>query len=280
MNKIFYILLIFAFSGIFNFIAAQHCSSPSGSFVCNATGGPVGGGFENPDSVPCVIQGVPYDTTIQLTMYSQFFAEGSEQTVDSIEFVSIENLPCGLCWSSNSANNRFSANEYGCIRIQGTTSDSSGQYQLSITLDAWINGSSLTFPVPPAQVTSSGIKMYVRVQMPSGSCTPVDTSSSAPSMTASCVTAISELNAIVPNFSIFPNPINSTATLTFTSQRNTRYTLNITDLTGRLISTSEVTATAGQNKLAIERGAKAAGVYFVSLSDGRYSVTNRFTVLE
>jgi len=83
MNKIFYSLLVTVFLGYSQFASAQSCGT-SGLYPCNATNFPDSAGFENPDSVPCIIQGVAYDTTIQITMFTTFFAAGANQEVDSI----------------------------------------------------------------------------------------------------------------------------------------------------------------------------------------------------
>jgi len=271
MNKIFYSLLVTVFLGYSQFASAQSCGT-SGLYPCNATNFPDSAGFENPDSVPCIIQGVAYDTTIQITMFTTFFAAGANQEVDSIQFLSIENLPCGLCWSSNNTYDRFASGEHGCIRISGTTNDPVGQYKLAIKLEAWINHVTTGIVTYPYTVDASGIRMFVRVAASSGNCTPVDTSEAFIGDTATCVTGIASLKENVPGFNVYPNPMNGSATLSFTADRDAQYTFKIYDVTGRLISTSEVEAKPGTNNMTIERGTKPAG--------GSYSVTRRLSILE
>jgi hypothetical protein len=279
MNKIFYTVFIILSSGILNFASAQSCGS-SGIYPCNSTNYPDSGGFEAPDSIPCVIQGEAYDTTIQLTMFTTFFAAGANQEVDSIQFLSIDNLPCGLCWATNNASDRFSSGEHGCIRISGTTNDPVGRYKLQIKLEAWINHISGGIVTYPFTVDQSGIRMFLRVQSSSGNCTPVDTSEAFAGDTATCVTSIAVLNDNAPGFSIFPNPSNGNTTVSFIAEKEARYAIKLNDVTGRLISTSEIEALPGTNNVVIEKRTRGPGVYFLSVTGGNSVITQKFSIVE
>ncbi|MCW5906668.1 MAG: T9SS type A sorting domain-containing protein [Chitinophagales bacterium] len=156
------------------------CNVPctSGPSVCTPTGGPTGGGFENSSNIPCITQNTSYSHPVQYKNYSTFNFQG-QQSVDSIEFLNIENLPCGLCWAFNKSTKRYNANEDGCLSISGTTTDAIGQYKLALTLKVWLNGTPVGVTVPPTLVDQLGIKLFVRVKANSGSCASLDTTINA-----------------------------------------------------------------------------------------------------
>ena len=176
------VLLLFALVAV-HILSAQYCGTTSSSVP---TGGPLAGGFEDPNTVPCAVQGVAYSHAIQFTMFSSFDFIG-HQTVDSMEFLSIDNLPCGLCWSVDQADKRYLASEDGCLSITGTTTDFAGQYKFALSLKAWINGSPTPQTIPAQVVDQTGIRLFQRVKTSGGACANVDTSVIGNNLTASLV---------------------------------------------------------------------------------------------
>ena len=281
MKKLIFTLCILSTSVFMMHASAQACGT-NGTNACSPLGGPASGGFESPDTTPCAIQATAYNHAIQFTMFAYFDYLG-HQTVDSIEFVSLENLPCGLCWSVNKTTKRYAANEDGCLNISGTTNDAVGQYKFAISLKAWING-QLTpgLVIPASTVDQTGIRLFLRVKSAGGACASTDTSANATNLNASlsCPSGINELNSGVSSLSIVPNPMNSEAELSFIAEKNADYTIRITDVTGKEVSVKQLEARTGENHTTIERNNLPAGVYFLSLTDGKNAVTKRFTVTE
>ena len=280
MKKLFFTLCIISSSAFITQVNAQACGN-NGPNACSPTGGPSGGGFQDPSTVTCATQGVAYNNAMQFSMFSAFNFLG-QQSVDSIEFVSVENLPCGLCWSVNKANKRYSANEDGCLNISGTTTDVAGQYKLAISVKAWINNQTSVNTIPASLFDQTGIHLFLRVKTNGGNCVTVDTSAGANNLTASvnCPTGINELNSGVSVVNISPNPMNSEADLSFVAEKNAAYTVRIADVTGKEVSVKQLEGRAGENHTTIERNNLPAGVYFLSLTDGRNAVTKRFSVTE
>lgn len=279
MKKLIFTFL--TFSALALNLSAQHCAAPDGSGICTPTGGPQTGGFDAPSDVPCAVQGTAYNHAIQFTMFSNFSFQG-EQNVDSIEFVSIENLPCGLCWAVNKTTKRYAANEDGCLNIIGTTADADGQYKLALSLKAWINGQASGLTIPASLVDQTGIRLFLRVKTANGACVTVDTSSSANNLTASvsCPVGISDVEAGVASFNIVPNPVVSQATVNFVAESNALYNLRVTDVTGKEVMVKQIEAITGQNTVTIERNNLPAGVYFLMLNKGGSTATRRFTISE
>lgn len=281
MKKLIFTFCILSVSALAFNASAQHCSTADGSGVCTPLGGPAAGGFEDPATTPCAVQGTAYSHALQFTMFSSFSFQG-EQNVDSIEIVSIENLPCGLCWSVNKATKRYAANEDGCLSITGTTNDADGQYKLALSLKAWINGQPTGLTIPSTLVDQTGIRLFLRVKTANGGCVTVDTSASANNLTAAatCSVGISDIEAGVSSFSIMPNPMNSNATVSFVAERNAVYTMRITDIAGKQVDLQQVEAKTGANVVTIERNNLSAGVYILSLTNGNSTATRRFTISE
>ncbi len=279
MKKLFSTILFASFTSIL--LIAQPCGT-NGPSVCTPTGGPAGGGFDDPNSIPCVEMGVAYDYSIQFSMFSTFSFQG-QHNVDSIEFVSLNNLPCGLCWAVNKVNKRYAANEDGCLRISGLSNDNAGQYQLALGFNAWIDGIATAIPVSAFLSNQAGIKLFLRVKTNgSSNCPNVDTSSSANNLTATvgCSVGINDLNAEVSSVKIAPNPMTSSAVLSFNADKSLTYTMKITDVTGKEIESRILKATQGINEFEIKRNGLPAGIYFLSLTDGKGIIAKRFSVSE
>ena len=110
MKKILLAILTISASTFFNAANAQWCGTVS-SCIGSPTTQP---GFPAPDSLPCVHQGVAYNSSVSFKMFSSFNYLGQHQ-LDSVTVDTIYNLPCGLCWSLNKASKTYSPNEIGCM---------------------------------------------------------------------------------------------------------------------------------------------------------------------
>jgi len=279
MKKILFTILS---SASVMFSVAQSCGT-NGSSVCVPQGGPPQGGFPENSTISCAEQNVPYEATINFTMFDQFDFLGLQE-VDSVEFLHIDNLPCGLCWAVNQTDKRYTANEDGCIKISGTTNDVVGQYKLGLDLRAWINHG--TTPVDPGAflVDQTGTRLIIRVKANgSSNCPAPDTAANSTlNLTAStnCPLGINELNNDVTSLRIAPSPVNQTATVSFVAVKAAVYTIKVTDMTGKLISTEQINANVGNNQTIINRNGLPAGIYFLSINDGKTAITQRFTIAD
>ena len=260
---------------------SQACGNNGGS-VCSPDGSLSSPGFADMNTVPCAERQVAYSAVLQFQMFDVFNFLG-QQSVDSIEFVSIDNLPCGICWAVNQTDKRYSANEYGCVKFSGTTNDAAGQYKLGLALKAWINGAAQAQNIPASLTDQTGIRLILRVKdNGSSNCPNVDTAANSPlNLTASlsCPVGINEV-AKVSLISIVPNPMTSQAAVNLVAAEAGVYTLTVTDMTGKAVETKTVELKTGANTTVIERNNMAAGVYFLQVSDGKNVVTRRFSVSE
>lgn len=280
------LLTAFAITAAFASSFAQHCAGGDGPNVCVPQGTAGGPGFENAFNVPCAERGIAYDYNIQFTMFDIFEYLGTQQ-VDSIEFVAISNLPCGLCWAVDQTDKRYLANEDGCLRIQGTTTDVAGQYELNLQLIAWINGDAQTpstqVPVPASLTKQAGIRLFLRVKPDGAACAALDTAQNATYQSANpnnCTVGINDVVSEVSGLQIVPNPVSNIANVSFMAEKAAVYTLTVTDMTGKAVAVKQVEVNAGGNATTIERNNLPAGVYFLMVNDGKTNVTRRFIVAD
>ncbi len=170
MKKRFLPLLIAVLTLSVNSLFAQYCGN-SGSGICTP-GGPYGqlGFYPSYDAFPCATIAAPFSQKVDMQIPATTVYNGLTVPLNSIKIDSIENLPCGLCWSTNSATNTFTGGSTGCIVISGTSYDAIGQYKLRIRVTV---NSIVTLTNQDA--SQFGIKYYVRVQAPNTTCAAVDT---------------------------------------------------------------------------------------------------------
>jgi hypothetical protein len=162
---------------------AQYCGhygNPSGTSQCTPSGTLATPGFTPNEDIPCINRSQLVNTVIQFQCYDTIRLGGQVVTVQSWRIDSIGNLPSGICWTTNKANNTFNNQESGCIKLSGATSAPPGQYKLLMIVTMNI-GISIQI-----NVDAIPIKMYLRVTDQSFSfCPPVDTSQNTPYQTYS-----------------------------------------------------------------------------------------------
>lgn len=275
------LLTVFAIAVAFVSANAQACAA--GAPSCLPQGTQNDPGFENPFNVPCAEKGVSYTYNVQFKMFTDFNFQG-QQSVDSIEFVSVNNLPCGLCWNVDQADKRYLANEDGCLHISGTTNDAAGQYEFNIVMKAWINGGPTAINVPASLTKQAGIRYFLRVKDAGGNCAALDTSANATYQTANAAncsgTGINDIVSEVSGLQLMPNPVTNQATINFIAANSGVYTFTVTDVTGKTVNTKQVDVYAGTNTTTIERNGLPVGSYFLIVNDGKTNVTRRFTVAD
>jgi hypothetical protein len=74
------------------------------------------------------------------------------------------------------------------------------------------------------------------------------------------------INSIQAKF--YPNPTGGKGSIKFRSTGNKKYSLHITDMTGRIIRTETFEANAGENVRALDLGSFAKGIYMLELRTG------------
>lgn len=85
------------------------------------------------ENLPCIVRTVAYDQTlqgkIQTSKDTTILGYSATIRVDSVRIDSIAGLPTGITWSKNP--NVLLGGQNGCLRLEGTTTDATGQYDLT-----------------------------------------------------------------------------------------------------------------------------------------------------
>lgn len=163
------VLLMFLAGEIFS----QACGT-SGPAQCTPSATLPAGAFTPSEDIPCLVRAQSISSTSQFTNFDTFYMAplATYFTMVSLRIDSISNLPSGLCWSTNKADNTFLNSESGCIRVEGVTYAAAGQYKLNIF--ATIDFGFSTIQMDAEQI---GIKLFLRLADQNFSfCPQVDTS--------------------------------------------------------------------------------------------------------
>lgn len=157
-------------------VSAQYCGG-SGSTVCSTLGSPLTqeGFYPSENDLPCVVDGIAYDTVIQIRTPPTATQGGSSYTLSKIKVTSVTNLPCGMCWQLGDGNNEIQGNADGCMRVKGITLDAPGEYLMNITVDATVSIGGFPYTVSGQNLSSQGLRFYARVKLPGAACPVVDT---------------------------------------------------------------------------------------------------------
>lgn len=262
---------------------AQYCGG-SGSSQCTPNGSLTKPGLgPTSDSLPTVINGVPSTTIIQFKNYDTARYQGQLVTVVTLKIDSIGNLPTGLCWATNKANNTYANQEDGCIKINGTTCSDPGVYKLFIRVAVDI-GLGVAIPI---NAESVGLKYYVRVNNAGLAEVALDTSQAVPftkpsgyAASAVCTSGFEDLNNPMSELTVVPNPFNNRATVRFFSEKAMTVTERVTNMIGSEVYSKEVDARAGENISSLDRGTLAPGIYFYTIGSGKTLLTKRITISE
>lgn len=223
----------------------------------------------DPDSIPCIEQGVGYSQTVQFFNFDTISFSGQLLTIDSLEIDSVGGMPTGINWSTNKSNNRFGNQEKGCIQLCDSTNDPVGNYPLVILAKVWASNfaTGTPFPVYPLTVdaasVSDNLSVVLRVITQGGNC--------------DFGTGIADLLE-EGSLKLIPNPAQNNAVVRFNAIEAADYTLNVIDLVGKTVISKQITAVPGQNDININVSELSNGVYMYSLNNGIQAVTNSFVV--
>jgi len=228
--------------------------------------------YPDSDSLPCVERTAPYAAVIQFKNFEEVDFGGTLVGMNWLRIDSIENLPCGLQWTCNNDDDRtYSSGEVGCIDIWGTTSDAAGQYRLGIWITA--NLEFIGTITGEAGALDPSFKYFIRViELGQPVCPPADTAASANNLNASCNTpepwwaSVNDHAAQANEIAVYPNPVATTATLSFESAQTGENVLRIFSLQGELVHTILLPAANGFCTTEIDLSHFSQGVYLVEVN--------------
>ncbi|HLP21762.1 MAG TPA: T9SS type A sorting domain-containing protein [Chitinophagales bacterium] len=263
---------------------AQYCGNlgnPSGPNQCQPSGMLDKPGLSPAsDSLPAVNNGEISTTVIQFKNFDTIAFGGQTLTIQTLKVDSIGNLPTGLCWATNKANNTWANQEDGCIKINGTTCSTPGQHKLKIIVTANV-GINIT-----TDADAANLKYFVRVKNLWDAETAIDTTQTsnnpfiAYGNAAICGTSIKDAASNISTLNVAPNPFFNKAVVSFYSDKAGIMTERLTNMIGSEVFRKSTQVTTGLNTLMIDRNELPTGVYFYSISDGKSVATKRVVISE
>ena len=169
-------VLFILFSLVFtSTINAQHCSEPT---VPNNTAFAKlqdGMGFIGSYAISCIPKGSYTEVAIPFKTFRLIKHLNGDDTVYHMRIESISNLPEGMCWATNAADNTFAAGEGGSLIVKGITNDNTGQYNLTIIVSFDITGDGkFTRANENYNKISKSGRMILRVNNPGAACEKLD----------------------------------------------------------------------------------------------------------
>jgi Secretion system C-terminal sorting domain len=202
------------------------------------------------------------DTTIDLSPFTGGIPVPPVNVAIDYQVINnVTGLPAGLSYNCRPASCSIPGDSSGCVGITGTPTQS-GTFTIGLDTEIGITvpntipligGTVLELPVP-------GISWTLEI---SGG------------------TNIGDPNQNALSFQgVGPHPFSSTTTLHFYSAKPAQISLEVRDMTGRLVAADRVRANTGDNTHMIDGSTWGAGIYLLSLSDGSRKVTEKLVVTE
>jgi len=208
----------------------------------------------NPDSatgLPHAIAGVNYSTTMTVNVPEDTTISGLTLQFDTIGVTSISGLPTGFTAVTNTASGYWHHSTSGCVLISGNSGiDTVGTYHLVIHVMATtMQGIAQGFTVNYYKI---------KIDPPAG---------------------IEENDG--KSFEVFqnlPNPFSNVTEISFSSDVNSIYNVEIFNMIGKVVYKETVKAQRGVNKFNFNASDLPEGVYFYKISNGNHTTTKRMIV--
>jgi len=120
---------------------------------------------------------------------------------------------------------------------------------------------------------------YIKVKDPLGCASAIDTVAVA-SNTGSCSTRLAENSNTSGSgdFTVYPNPASSEVTIGFSSDKETRYSVTVADMTGRIIFNVDHNSVVGVNQYEMDLSTLAKGIYLIILNNGEEVLQSKIVV--
>ena len=212
-----------------------------------------------PDSLPHAVVGAPYTSDIQvLSPTSYTVPPGITFIIDSIHVDSIGGLPPGFGYSCTPSMCTLLPMINGCLQITGPALPASAAgtvYPLTIYLRAYVH---LSFPPIALDTPQVVTTYYIAVDQAAG------------------VTSLSKTRFDASE--VQPNPVTDRSILSYAVPNGGTVSIRVFNLLGSEISNRSEAAHAGTNTVSFYARNYSPGIYFVSLSDGKTTLTRRMVI--
>lgn len=180
-------------------------------------------------------------------------ASGAAIDLHHITLKSIDNIPSGIGWETNSVDSIFVVGTYYCVLLEGTPTEK-GNFPLKIVVDVFIPGLFGSPPIYVATVTDS-TSLFIQVTDPEG--------------------MSDYLSPNMSRLSCSPNPFQDRVEVNFTQRDRGPVTFEVFNLLGERLHSESILTEAGENTIHYFGRDLDYGVYLFSIRDDRGVSTGR-----
>lgn len=173
------------------------------------------------------------------------------------------NLPPGLTLTGNPSSLKFPGNANSCAIISGTPT-TAGTYTLHFQVDVYgttiFSSQSCPTPVNPntgSKISTQNIDYYI--------------------INISPASGIAE-KSFAQNFQLFPQPASGQLFISFQSPTSETLQFNLTDITGKTISTQKINTVTGNNTITIDVSNIESGIYFYTITNQTEKMTGKVII--
>ena len=226
-----------------------------------------GSQFFAPDTLPCIVQGVPYNQVIQISVpVSEYLTQYGipyifPLNIDSIVIDSVTGFPAGITDSLNPANGHLYGGAHACALVSGTTNDTVGTYKLTYHGTITFSGT----PYPPLFTGDTTFKLEDIESYPqnpfSSSLVVITSGQSCNQITTGQKNFSRALNTSID---VYPNPSKGIFEVDLNAGGRLIGELTVIDITGRRIF-SEILDIMGAYHTNIDLGKCSKGLYALQL---------------
>ena len=213
-----------------------------------------GPSFTNPDTsevIPPAVETQFYSQVIHVRIPEDTMLNGLVITIDSAGIQSVTGIPASLSWVSNSPNNYWPGDTFGCVIIQGTPIiGDAGDYIVSVTIAVHAFGQAMPFTLD------------YDVKILDQSFVGVDIASK------------NEFQVLQNQ----PNPFKNKTSIKYYSPNNANISFRVYDIVGNTVIKKELNASQGKNTINVNKDNLSSGIYIYEFNNGSKSIRKRMII--
>jgi Secretion system C-terminal sorting domain len=208
--------------------------------------------------------GKPYEFAFTIKVSDTIKYAGQNIPLDSVKMATtgaITGLPVGITYACNPPNCTFLKKTMGCALLKGTTTSPAGDYDLVITVKAYValfGGVDISFP----GAISSG-KYTLKV---------------VAATNAACATSSIFSADEIATMSASPNPTSLSTTINIESAQTGLFNFAVYNTMGQSVFSTPLSIQTGINSLTLSTEDLPNGVYIYKLSKDNKVLSNKFVV--
>ncbi|MBX7183071.1 MAG: T9SS type A sorting domain-containing protein [Bacteroidia bacterium] len=212
-----------------------------------------------------------YSAVFNLKTITDTTASGLSVKIIKIKYIGMDGAPAGTVVTTDQADDTWeNAGTFpnltpvvGCatVTVPGASLANSATYDLTLKVDLLLNiaGQEQWYSALPAPIGTGDYIKYAGYKL-------------------NASTGIETLNTADLNLVVYPNPFSTTAQVSFSMKNAGKVSLNVTDITGKVVRTASIDGKSGVNNYQLNKDNLQAGIYFINLTSGEKTITEKVSI--